>query len=119
MLNIDENDYPKDYKDLIRRLQKAIAEPEVRETMNIEDDLLEELCRMERNADAQHERAEKAEQQIKEEKQRAEEERQRAEEERGQKEELLAGRKSAYEQLIKSGMPKKEVLKLLSLKEAP
>jgi hypothetical protein len=133
MLNIDENDYPKDYKDLIRRLQKAIAEPEVRETMNIEDDLLEELCRMERSADAQSQRAEKAEQRaddsdkraddsdkrVEEERRQKEEERRQKEEERRQKEELLASQKSAYEQLIKSGMPKEEVLKLLNLKKLP
>jgi hypothetical protein len=126
MLNIDENDYPKDYKDLIRRLQKAIAEPEVRETMNIEDDLLEELCRMERSADAQSQRAEKAEQRADDSDKRAddsdkrvEEERRQKEEERRQKEELLASQKSAYEQLIKSGMPKEEVLKLLNLKKLP
>jgi hypothetical protein len=126
MLNIDENDYPKDYKDLIRRLQKAIAEPEVRETMNIEDDLLEELCRMERSADAQSQRAEKAEQRaddsdkrVEEERRQKEEERRQKEEERRQKEELLASQKSAYEQLIKSGMPKEEALKLLNLKKLP
>ena len=126
MLNIDESDYPKDCKDLIRRLQKVVAEPDVRETMNIEDDLLEDLCRMERNADAQHERAEKAELQVKEERRQKEEAKLlekeaklREVEERRQKEELLAGVKSAYEQFIKSGMPKEEALKFLNLKEAP
>jgi hypothetical protein len=126
MLDIDESDYPKDYKDLIRRLQKAIAEPEVRETMDIEDDWLEELCRMEREADAHQKRAEMAEQRaeesdrrVEESDRRAEEDRRQIEEERRQKEKLWSGMKSAYEQLIKSGMPKNEALKILSLKEAP
>ena len=48
VLNIDESEYPKKYIKIIRRLQRAIAEHEVRETMDIEDDILEELGDMER-----------------------------------------------------------------------
>ena len=52
-------------------------------------------------------------------KQREEEKRRLKEEERRQKEDLLANMKSAYEHLIKSGMPEKEALSILSLKEVP
>ena len=60
-----------------------------------------------------------AKQREEEERRQKEEAKLREEEERRQKEELLTSRKSAYEQLIKSGMPKEEALKILNLKEAP
>lgn len=48
ILNINEADYPEKYRPIIRRLQAAIAEPKVREIMDAEDDLLEELDMLER-----------------------------------------------------------------------
>ncbi len=42
-LTIDETDLPERYRPLLRRLQKAIADPLVRETMEAEDDLIEEF----------------------------------------------------------------------------
>lgn len=42
-LNIDESDVPKRYRPLLRRLQQAIAEPQVREVMDAEDELIEEF----------------------------------------------------------------------------
>ncbi len=48
VLNIDDEDYPEKYRAIIRRLQKAIAEPVVRSTMDGEDDILEELENLER-----------------------------------------------------------------------
>ena len=48
-----------------------------------------------------------------------EDSKQREAEERRLKEDLLANIKSAYEHLIKSGMPEKEALSILSLKEVP
>jgi len=43
LLNIDEENLPERYRPLLRRLQMAVAEPNVRETMNAEDDLIEEI----------------------------------------------------------------------------
>jgi len=48
ILNINEQDYPERYRPLIRRLQRAIVEPQVRETMEIEDEILEDLQDKER-----------------------------------------------------------------------
>lgn len=48
ILNVREEDFPPKYRPLIRRLQRAIAEPNVRETMEIEDEILEELQEKER-----------------------------------------------------------------------
>jgi hypothetical protein len=48
ILNIDENDFPEKYRPLIRRLQRAIAEPEIINTMNVEDEILTDLENLER-----------------------------------------------------------------------
>ncbi|MCK6695845.1 MAG: hypothetical protein L6Q97_27530, partial [Thermoanaerobaculia bacterium] len=42
-LTINEDEMPERYRPLLRRLQKAIADPIVRETMEAEDDLIEEF----------------------------------------------------------------------------
>lgn len=42
-LAINENDLPERYRPLLRRLQKAVADPLVRQTMEAEDDLIEEF----------------------------------------------------------------------------
>jgi len=47
-LSIREEDYPPKFQSVIRRLIKAISEPDVRETMEVEDDYLEEMEDMER-----------------------------------------------------------------------
>ncbi len=43
ILNVKEEDFPEEYRNLIRRLQKAASENEVRNTMNAEDDILRVL----------------------------------------------------------------------------
>ena len=48
ILNVKEELFPEKYRYLIRRLQKAAAEPELRKTMDIEDEILEELQDKER-----------------------------------------------------------------------
>jgi hypothetical protein len=48
ILEINEGSYPQKYRPLIRRLQRAISEPEVRQTMDIEDEILQDLQDMER-----------------------------------------------------------------------
>ncbi len=47
-LNIREEDYSGKYGKVIRRLQRAILEPEMRDKMDVEDDILEELQGLER-----------------------------------------------------------------------
>ena len=48
ILNIDEDDFPEKYRPLIRRLQRAIAEPDIISTMNVEDEILSDLENLER-----------------------------------------------------------------------
>lgn len=47
-LSIREEDYPEKFQGIIRRLIKAISEPDVREKMEVEDDYLEEMEDLER-----------------------------------------------------------------------
>jgi hypothetical protein len=42
-LTVDEDELPERYRPLLRRLQKAVADPVVRETMEGEDDIIEEI----------------------------------------------------------------------------
>ncbi|CAK8713458.1 Rpn family recombination-promoting nuclease/putative transposase [Candidatus Electrothrix laxa] len=47
-LDLDEADYPKEFQRVVRRLVKAGAEQDVCETMDLEDDILDELESLER-----------------------------------------------------------------------
>ena len=81
-VNVDESSYPEEYKPLIRRLLKAVSDEEIRETMNVEDELLEELTAKERLAAKLQKEKEEAERKAEEEKRKAEEEKRKAEEEK-------------------------------------
>ncbi len=47
-VSINEDDYPERYKPIIRQLIKAISDEQVRKTMDIEDEILEDLEKKER-----------------------------------------------------------------------
>ncbi len=47
-VSINEDDYPERYKPIIRQLLKAIGDEQVRKTMDIEDEILEDLEKKER-----------------------------------------------------------------------
>jgi uncharacterized protein (DUF3084 family) len=55
VLNIKEEDFPEKYRPIIRRLQRAAVEPEVRDSMDIEDEITNEFKRMVRTMYLQHE----------------------------------------------------------------
>ncbi len=42
-LNLNEEDFPEKYREIIRRLVKANSEPDIRRKMDLEDDLVEEI----------------------------------------------------------------------------
>lgn len=48
VLSIREEDYPEKYRPIIRRLQRAIAEPDFRKKMSLEDEVIDELKKKER-----------------------------------------------------------------------
>lgn len=113
LLNIEEANYPSEYGDVVRRLQKAVAEPDLRENMTIEDDILQEFSGMEREIEHLRESAEEADIRAQKERQRAEEADIRAEEERqrAHEEKLDIAR-----QLKAAGM---EIQKIASMTQLP
>ncbi|MDQ1267321.1 MAG: hypothetical protein QG635_2475 [Bacteroidota bacterium] len=48
ILNVREEDFPEKYRDIIRRLQTAVVEPQMRDKMIIEDEIFKELETKER-----------------------------------------------------------------------
>lgn len=87
ILEIDESQVPERFRPFLRRLQRAIAEPELAEAMAIEDEVLEDFQDLERTiererAEKERERAEKERERAEKEHERAEKERERAEKER-------------------------------------
>ncbi|MEA2042395.1 MAG: hypothetical protein U9N85_07565 [Bacteroidota bacterium] len=47
-VSINEDDYPEKYKSVVRQLLKAIANEQIRKTMDVEDEILEDLEKKER-----------------------------------------------------------------------
>ena len=80
ILNVNEADVPEKYRPIVRRLQQAISEPEVRNMMDAEDDIIEELEDKDREVEEAKQEAEEAKQEAEEAKQEAEEAKQEAEE---------------------------------------
>ena len=77
-ISIDEDDYPEKYRPIIRRLFKAVQDDRVKETMEIEDEILDDLQAKEREV----EQAREALQREAEARRKAEKEKKKAEEEK-------------------------------------
>ena len=85
ILNIKEEDYPKKYSHLIRRLQKAVSDSEMKKRMDFEDGMLDDLKEMQRSIDTLEQKTKMISEEkdrIAEEKDRIEEEKDRIEEEK-------------------------------------
>ena len=80
ILNINEEDYPAKYRELIRRLQAVILKPEIRKQMKDEDTVLIEFEDMQREIMRQREKVSEARQEASEAKQEASEAKQEASE---------------------------------------
>ena len=121
-ISIDENDYPENYKPIIRRLLKAVQDKQVRDTMEVEDEILEELQLKEREAEkalllaarAEQEKA-KAEREKAKAVQELEKSQQEKEQERKKKENALQREKHMAKklatQLLKLNVPLSEIAK--------
>ena len=48
LLDVDEQDYPEEYRKVVRLLNGAVSEPNIRKTMEVEDEILAELEDIER-----------------------------------------------------------------------
>jgi hypothetical protein len=94
IMNVKEIDFPEKFRPIIRRLQQASQEKEVRDIMIVEDDFLAEIN------DYEHRIAESEKQKN---------------EERRLKEEALRKQEEAVKLLLKMGMTKEEIIKSLSL----
>ena len=70
ILSVNEDDLPEKYRPIVRRLQQAAAVPEVRNMMNTEDEIIEELEDKEREVEEAKQEAEEAKQEAAEEKQK-------------------------------------------------
>jgi len=73
ILNIKEDDFPEKYRPVIRRLQYAISEPHVRKTMDVEDEILEELDNLERTIASKEKEIEEKDKKIEEKEKKIEE----------------------------------------------
>jgi peptidoglycan hydrolase CwlO-like protein len=51
ILNVNEDDFPEEYRPLIRRLKEASSDPEVKNQMRVEDEYLRYIQDVEREAD--------------------------------------------------------------------
>lgn len=43
ILNVNESDFPEEYRDIIRKLQRAILDEDIQNTMDVEDEIIAEL----------------------------------------------------------------------------
>ena len=64
ILEIDDNDFPEEYRDIIRRLRKAMGDPANRRKMELEDDIISEIQGLERRIKAQESKIEQQESKI-------------------------------------------------------
>jgi len=86
ILNIKVDDIPERYRSILRRLQDAMAEAEIRRQMKIEDEIIDELKNHERVIEEQKKEIEEERRQKEEERRQKELAEQKAEEERSKKE---------------------------------
>jgi len=64
VLEVDEKDYPPKYRLVIRRLRQAIANQKIRDTMELEDEVLEDLRNFERELAEKDEKLAKKDEKI-------------------------------------------------------
>ncbi len=112
ILNVVETDFPERFRPIIRRLQAANLEKDVRDTMDIEDDLLKHFNEYEhriaeevKEKEEQRHLKEEERRQKEEERRQKEEERRQKEEERRQKEEERRQKEEAIKMLLQNGIP--------------
>nr|VFK61277.1 MAG: hypothetical protein BECKTC1821F_GA0114240_105615 [Candidatus Kentron sp. TC] len=73
ILDIDEATYPEKYRKVVRRLNGAVSEPNIKRTMEVEDDILAEFEDIERRMAGMEKALERKEQVIEEKDQALEE----------------------------------------------
>ncbi len=104
LLIINENDYPEEYRPIIRRLQKAAETKELRYQMDTEDDLTDYFVGVERDRDAQRELKESALKTIEENEKIIEKERKEKEKMEKEKQQAEENTNSLMMTLVKIGI---------------
>ncbi len=107
-LNLNEEAYPEEFRIVVRRLLKAAVEEDVCETMDLEDDILDELESLER-AVLKKERVIERKERVIEKKERVIEKKDKVIEEQGK------ALTKAVQALVDSGMTEAEAKKCLGL----
>ncbi len=102
VLTIDESAYPREYGFVLRQLQRAASEADVRRFMEGEDQLLRDFISWGTQAEYERQRAEREKAEKERERQRADHERQRAEREKAEKERERAEKERAEQALSRS-----------------
>ncbi|WPL19530.1 hypothetical protein Thiowin_04661 [Thiorhodovibrio winogradskyi] len=98
VLALDEAEVPPRYRPLVRRLQRARAEPEIAEVMELEDEILQELQEHERAQERLRRHAEQARAQAEQARAQTEQARAQAEQARAQTEQARAQAEQARAQ---------------------
>ena len=124
VIAIREEDYPEEFRPIVRRLLRAIAEKEVRQRMTVEDEYLSELEHRDRAIKKERKLKEEERRQKEEERrqkeaalQQVEEERRQVEEERRQKEGALGKLHLAVSVLVAAGKSPEEARQILGLSQ--
>ena len=115
IMNVKETDFPEKFRPIIRRLQAAVQEKEIRDIMTVEDDFLAELNEYE-NRIAEETKLKEEALRKQEEAQRKQEEALRKQEEAQRKqEEAQRKQKEAVKLLLSLGVPKEAIAQKLEL----
>jgi len=124
VIEINEEEYPAEFRPIIRRLLMAIADKKIRQKMVVEDEFTSELESFERREEqlrklADDERRQKEDSQRREENERRQKEdsQRREENERRQKEEALRRVEQAKEKLRAKGISAEDIADMLSLND--
>lgn len=115
IMRVTETDFPKKFRPIIRRLQAAIQEKQVRDIMTVEDDFISELNEYERRILEETKLKEEAVRKQEEERKQKEEAVRKQEEERRQKEEAVRRQEEAIKLLLGMGMPREQIAQQLGL----
>ena len=113
--DIDEESIPNWLDPVIRTLQKAASDPDVRQKMDLEDDYISELEEQERQTEEALKQAEESQKQAEESQKIAEEERRQKKEALKRAEETKKTLNNAIKLLMEMGLSEKEAKEKLNL----
>ncbi|MDX2285377.1 MAG: hypothetical protein NW241_14525 [Bacteroidia bacterium] len=118
ILQLDESDYPAPYQPVIRRLQRVLADPQLEGSMDLEDEVLAEFQRKDRELIAARQQAEEALQQAEEAMQQAEEARRREVQEQLRAEAERSAKNALIRRLHALGLGVAEIARDTGMEEA-